>query len=179
MKFNYETIKNYFGSFNFMTYFILVLCFLGLLRNIIFLNSYHALGQDTTNIFIAMISIYSSQIILILLKQWQVSFISLLQVIFCIYVFPDFSILPFSAVIKFIFFSNIIEDNYAWANFINFMFISFGFSVEIIKTYLLYVYFPRNTKTKVTLPQTSLQYSVRDLPDPPAVSSEPFSCWAA
>ncbi|MBQ3934092.1 MAG: hypothetical protein II726_02760, partial [Elusimicrobiaceae bacterium] len=141
--------KNYFKSFNFVIYFILVLCLLGLLRNILFLNNYHALGQNVNSIFIAMIMIYFSQIILILLKQWQVYLISLLQVIFCIYVFPDFSILPFSAVIKFVFFDRLIEGNYAWAKFINFMFISFGFSVEIIKTYLLYVYFPRNVKQQI------------------------------
>ena len=144
MKFSYKKIKIYFKSFNFIIYFILVLCILGLIRNIIFLKSYHALGQDANSIFIAMISIYFAQIALILLKQWQVCFISLIQVIFCIYIFPDFSILPFSAVLKFIFFDRLTEGNYAWASFINFMFISFGFSVEIIKTYLLYIYFPRN-----------------------------------
>lgn len=148
MKFNYKKIQNYFKSFNFIIYFILVLCILGLIRNIIFLKSYHALGQDANSIFIAMISIYFAQIALILLKQWQVCIISLIQVIFCIYVFPDFSILPFSAVLKFIFFNRLIEGNYAWATFINFMFISFGFSMEILKTYLLYIYFPRTKKPK-------------------------------
>ena len=141
-------IKNYFKDFNFIIYFILVLCILGFVRNIVFFNSYHALGQDVNSIFIALISIYFAQILLILLKQWQVFFISLIQVVFCIYVFPDFSILPFSAVIKFIFFDRLVEGNYAWADFINFMFISFGFSIEIIKTYLLYVYFPPNRKHK-------------------------------
>lgn len=149
MKFNYTATKNYFKDFDFIVYFILVLCALGLFRNIVFLNNYHALGQDVNSIFIAMIMIYFSQIILILTKRWQVSFISLIQVIFCIYVYPDFSILPFSAVVKFVFFDRLIEGNYAWANFINFMFISFGFSVEIIKTYLLYVYFPRNAKQQI------------------------------
>ena len=144
-------VKEYFKDFNFIMYFILVLCFLGLFRNIIFLNNYHALGQDVNSIFIAMIAIYLSQIIMILLKQWQVSLISLIQVIFCIYVFPDFSILPFSAVIKFVFFDRLTEGNFAWANFINFMLISFGFSVEILKTYLLYIYFPPVKKTKLQI----------------------------
>ena len=146
MKLNYKKIRNYFKSFNFITYFILVLCALGAFRNIVFLTNYHALGQDVNSIFIAMITIYFAQIAFILLKQWQVWLISLIQVIFCIYVYPDFSILPFSAVLKFIFFDRIIEGNYAWASFINFMFISFGFSVEILKTYLLYIYFPRGKK---------------------------------
>ncbi len=146
MKLNYNNIKNYFKSFNFIIYFILTLCLLGLFRNAIFLKNYHALGQDVNSVLIAMISIYFVQILLILLKQWQVWFISLIQVIFCIYIFPDFSILPFSAVLKFIFFDRLTEGNYAWASFINFMFISFGFSMEIIKTYLLYIYFPRNKK---------------------------------
>lgn len=146
---NYKKIKNYFESFNFITYFILILCVLGLFRNLLFLNSYHALGQDVNNILIAMISIYSAQIIFILLKQWQVTIISLIQVIFCIYVFPDFSIIPFSAIIKFIFFDRLTEGSYAWANFINIMFVSFGFSVEILKTYLLYIYFPPKRNKKI------------------------------
>lgn len=149
MKSNYKKIKNYFKSFNFLIYFILVLCILGLVRNIIFLKNYQALGKEAEIIFIAMGTIYFAQIILILLKQWQVYLISLLQIIFCLYIFPDFSIVPLSAVIKFIFFNRLIEDNYAWAVFINFIFISFGLSIEMIKTYLLYIYFPRNTKKRL------------------------------
>ena len=145
----YKKIKNYFKSFNFITYFILTLCILGLFRNLLFLNAYHALGQNVNSILIAMISIYFAQIVFILLKQWQVSLISLIQVIFCIYIFPDFSILPFSAVIKFLFFNRLTEGSYAWANFIDIMFVSFGFSVEILKTYLLYIYFPPNKNRKV------------------------------
>ncbi|MBO7605963.1 MAG: hypothetical protein J6S61_05870 [Elusimicrobiaceae bacterium] len=149
MKFNYKKIKDYFKSFNFVIYFILVLCVLGLIRNIIFLNSNYAADLDAKIIFVAMISVYFAQIALILLKQWAVFFISLIQIIFCLYIFPDFSILPFSAVIKFIFFERLIEDNYTLAVFINFMFISFGLSMEMIKTYLLYIYFPRNTKKRL------------------------------
>ena len=141
-----STLKNYFKNFNFCIYFILVLCALGVLRNFLFLNSYHALGQEVDSIFIGMITLYLAQIILILLKQWVVWVISLIQVIFCIYVYPDFSIVPFSAVIKFIFFDRLTEGNYSWASFINFMFISFGFCVEILKTYLLYIYFPHAEK---------------------------------
>ena len=145
-------IKDYLKSFNFITYFILVLCALGLIRNTLFLKNFHALGQDASNLFIAMIAIYFAQILLILAKRWQVWIISLIQVIFCIYVFPDFTITPISAVIKFVFFNKMIEGNYAWASFINFVFISFGFSVEMIKTYLLYVYFPREKKSITTNP---------------------------
>ena len=144
MKF-YKLLKSYFENFNFLIYLILVLCALGVFRNIVFLNSYHALGQDINSILIAMIAIYSAQILLILLKHWSVWVISLIQVIFCIYVYPDFSILPFTAVIKHLFFEGIIKESYSWANFVNFMLISLGFSAEIIKTYLLYVYFPRKT----------------------------------
>ena len=42
-------------------------------------------------------------------------------------------------------------EMYGWAHFLNFTFVSVGFSVEILKTYLLYVYFPRkNLTTKNT-----------------------------
>ncbi len=140
----YKALKSYL-DFNFCIYFILVLCFLGVFRNTIFLTRYHALGQNIDDVFIAMIAIYAAQILLILLKQWAVWIISLIQVGFCIYVYPDFSILPFSAVIKYIFFTGISESSYTWAKFISFMLVSFGFSVEILKTYLLYIYFPKKT----------------------------------
>ena len=141
-------ILSYFESFNFWIYFILVLCFLGLFRNIVFLSSFHLLGNNLNSIFLSMIALYLAQIIFILLKHWAVWIVSLIQVIFCIYVYPDFSIVPFSSVLEFLFFDSLKENSFAWANFINFMFISFGFSTEIIKTYLLYIYFPRTKKIK-------------------------------
>lgn len=139
-----NALNTYFESFNFLIYFILILCGLGVFRNVVFLSNYHALGQNVNSILIAMIVVYSVQILLILMKQWAVWIVSLIQVIFCISVYPDFSILPLTAIIRHIFFEGLAEGNYAWANFISFMFISFGFSVEIAKTYLLYVYFPRS-----------------------------------
>ena len=138
-------ILSYFKSYNCWVYFILVLCFLGLFRNIVFLSSFHPLGVDMETTFAAMIALYSAQIFFIAIKKWIVWVISLIQVIFCIYVYPDFSLLPFIAVIKYLFFEGIVQKGYGWANFINFAFVSLGFSAEILKTYLLYVYFPRKT----------------------------------
>ncbi len=142
----YKKIKAYFQGFNFLIYFILLLCLLGLFRNTVFLKAFHPLGQEVDTIFLAMMMLYFAQIFLILMRQWAVWIVSLIQVIFCIYVYPDFSILPLSAVMKFVFFEGLVERSYAWANFINFIFVSLGFTVEIIKTYLLYIYFPRNKK---------------------------------
>ena len=93
------------------------------------------------------IDLYVAQIALILMRHWVVWVISLIQVIFCIYVYPDFSFMPFIAVGKYMIFERMAERGYGWAHFLNFTFISLGFSVEIIKTYLLYVYFPRKKKT--------------------------------
>lgn len=148
MKIN-KKITAYLKGFNLWVYFILILCGLGLFRNTVFLKAFHPLGQEVDSIFLAMIMLYFAQIVLIFMRRWIVWIISLIQVIFCIYVYPDFSILPLSAVMKFVFFEGLIERSYAWANFINFMFISFGFSVEILKTYLLYIYFPRSKKQKL------------------------------
>ena len=139
-----KKVFEYFKSFNFLTYFILALCALGLFRNIVFLKTFHPLGQNTDSIFIAMITLYFVQIALILMRQWVVWLISLIQVIFCIYVYPDFSFVPFIAVGKYMIFENIAQKGYGWAHFLNFAFISLGFSIEMIKTYLLYIYFPRS-----------------------------------
>ena len=84
------------------------------------------------------------------MKNWTVWIVSAIQVAFCIYVFPDFSVVPFTAVLQFLFFDGLKESSFAWAHFINFMFVSLGFSTEIIKTYLLYIYFPRKTKPQLT-----------------------------
>jgi len=145
-------LKNYLKSFNFITYFILALCILGLIRNISFYKAYRPLGQEMMDsVFIAMITIYLAQIFLILMRHWVVWIISLIQVIFCIYVYPDFSFVPFIAVAKHFIFEGVASKGYAWAHFLNFTFVSVGFSVEILKTYLLYVYFPRkNLTTKNT-----------------------------
>lgn len=145
----YKGITNYFKSFNFWIYLILLLCLLGLFRNIVFLSNARFLNNNLDNIFMAMIALYAAQIVFILIRHWSVWIISALQVIFCIYIYPDFSFVPFSAVLDFLFFSGIKENSFAWAHFINFMFISLGFSTEIIKTYLLYIYFPRNKEITV------------------------------
>ncbi len=144
----YKKIKNYLKSFNFLTYFILALCCLGLFRNIAFYKNYHPLGQEVNSVFIAMMVLYLAQILLMLMKRWEVWTISLLQVIFCIYVFPDFSFTPFIAILKHMVFEGLASKGYGWAHFLNFAFVSLGFSTEIIKTYLLYVYFPKIKKQK-------------------------------
>jgi len=143
---NRKKIKAYFKDFNFWVYLILILCFLGLFRNSVFLTNFRFLNNHLVHIFWAMIYIYAAQILFILLKHWVVWVISLIQLVFCILVYPDFSIIPFSAVIDFLFFDGLKNNSFAWAHFINFMFVSLGFSTEIIKTYLLYIYFPRKLK---------------------------------
>ena len=145
----HQKIESYFKSFNFWVYFILLLCFLGVFRNTVFLHHF-GLNNNLTHIFWAMIAIYAAQILLMLSKMWMVWIVSLIQIGFCIYVFPDFSITPLSAVLQFLFFDSLKESSFAWAHFINFMFVSFGFSTEIIKTYLLYIYFPRPNKQELT-----------------------------
>ena len=140
----YKKIENYFKTFNFWTYFILLLCLLGVFRNIVFLKHLSFLNTHLVSVFLSMIALYACQIFLILLKHWSVWVISLVQIFFCMYIYPDFSIVPFSAVLQFLFFEGLKESSFAWAHFINFMFISLGLSAEIIKTYLLYIYFPRN-----------------------------------
>ena len=146
-----RAIRAYFESFNFWVYLILILCILGIFRNIVFLTNFRFLNNHLSHIFWAMLSLYSAQILFILLRHWVVWVISLIQVAFCILVYPDFSFIPFAAVLDFLFFDGLKDGSFAWTRFINFMFVSLGFSVEIIKTYLLYIYFPRKQKQNLEI----------------------------
>ncbi len=135
-----EKILNYLSKIDNWLYLILIFCLLGFYRNILMLK-YVGFNYDyfITKACVAMLALYFAQIVLILLRQRVAWFVSLVQGLFCLFVFKDFTFLPLvSEVITPI--KNIFAQDlgYGWEYFISFATTSFLFCAEIIKTYLLY-----------------------------------------
>ena len=132
-------VLNYLSKIDYWLYLILTFCFFGCIRNIIMLK-YAGFNYSyfMTKACIAMFVIYFAQSALILLRQRAVWFISLVQCFFCLFVYKDFTFLPLTnlfTLIKNFAFPNL---TYGQEYFISFASISFLFSLELIKTYLLY-----------------------------------------
>lgn len=135
-----KKIFKYFFAIDNWLYLILAFCFFGFIRNLLMLKF---IGFDynyfITKVCFAMFIIYFAQIVLILMRQRAVFIISIMQVLFCSFVFRDFTFLPLIQlllILKNHFFSNL---TYGWEYFISFTCFSLMFCLEIIKTYLLYV----------------------------------------
>ena len=150
----FKNVINYMSKIDICIYIILMFCFLGLIRNLIALKYFgFNFAYFNTKLFFAMFMLYLSQIGLILLRQRIVALVSLMQVVFCIWVYRDFTFLPIaSSIISPI--KNIFSNNlsYGWEYFIGFAIISFLFSLEIIKTYLLYTLTDQLSTRKKVLP---------------------------
>ena len=135
-----KKIFKYFYAIDNWLYVILAFCFFGLVRNFVILR-YVGWNYNyfVTKVCFAMFIIYLAQVILILMRQRTVFIISLLQVLFCAFVFRDFTFLPLIRLIVMI--KNVLFTNlsYGWEYFIGFACFSVMFCLEIIKTYLLYV----------------------------------------
>lgn len=131
---------NYFGKIDVCIYIILIFCVLGFLRNFFALKYFDFnFAYYNTKLFFAMFMIYLAQICLILLRQRIVFLISLIQIFFCFFVYRDFTFLPIANIIISI--KNVFagDISYGWEYFISFTLTSLLVSLEIIKTYLLYV----------------------------------------
>lgn len=132
-------ILNYLSEIDLWLYLILTFCFFGCIRNFLVLK-YTGLDYSyfITKVCVAMFAIYLAQILLILLRQRIVWFISLVQCGFCIFVYKDFTFLPLTNIV------NLVKDfifpnmTYGEEYFIGFAIVSFLFCLEMIKTYLLY-----------------------------------------
>lgn len=134
-------VFKYLSKIDICIYIILIFCILGFIRNFILLKYFNFnFAYFNTKLFFAMLMIYLAQIVLILMRQRIVALVSLIQVVFCFFVYRDFTLVPIANIIV------MIKDNmfpadlsYGWEYFINFTLMSFMFCMEIIKTYLLYV----------------------------------------
>ena len=129
----------YFGAIDPILYLILFFCIAGFLRNMLVL-SFQGFDYSTiaTRVFLAMSVIYFAQIVLILLRERNAWIVSALQAFFCFYVYEDFTALPFANVFRMLFGDGIIKLDYGWIYFINMAIISAMFSLELLKTYLIY-----------------------------------------
>ena len=135
-----KKIIKYLRGIDGWLYVILFFCFIGLLRNGMQLFRF---GFDyssiATKVFVAMIMIYGVQVMLLLMRECKAWFISAIQAFFCFYVFEDFTFLPFSNLAKMIIFKIVPDMNYGWHYFMNTVIISAMFSLELLKTYIIYV----------------------------------------
>ena len=134
-----KKILKYLYQIDNWLYLILAFCLFGCIRNILMLK-YVGLnyGYFITKVCVAMLAIYFAQSVLILLRQRVVWFVSLVQCLFCIFVYKDFTFLPLASVFNAIRNYFIPNLTYGEEYFIGFAMISFLFCAEIIKTYLLY-----------------------------------------
>ena len=130
----------YFGARDPVLYLILFFCIAGLLRNMLAL-SFHGFDYTTisTRVFLAISVIYFAPIVLILLRARNAWIVSALPSFFCFFVYEGFTALPFATLFKMTFGAGIINLDYGWIYFINMAIISAMFSLELLKTYLIYV----------------------------------------
>ena len=109
---------NYLGKIDVCIYIILIFCILGLFRNLFALRYFDFnFAYYNTKLFFAMFMLYLAQIGLILLRQRIVVLISFIQVLFCFFVYRDFTFLPIMSEIV-IPFKNILtntnQGSYKW-----------------------------------------------------------------
>lgn len=152
-------VIGYLSKIDPVLYLILFFCLAGLLRNIL---SIYVYGLNYSSVavraFIAMAVIYFSQILLIFLRQRSAWIISLIQCFFCFYVYEDFTAFPLVNILK-LFLKNWLETaDYGWIYFFNMTVISAMFSLELLKTYLIYTLTDEPAKNKnVKQPDNTLQ----------------------
>lgn len=134
-----KKLFKYLSKIDYSLYLILAFCFFGCIRNILILK-YTGLDYSyfITKVCVAMVMVYFSQTLLILLRQRIVWLISLIQCIFCLFVYKDFTFLPLVNLFNLIKSIFLPDLTYGEEYFLGFASISFLFCMEIIKTYLLY-----------------------------------------
>jgi hypothetical protein len=136
-------MKKYFKKIDVALYFILLFCALGLARNLFYLFSFKFdYSNALTKVFIAMSSLYAGQIILILMKERKAWLISALQVIFCVYVYGDYTFIQFGGAVKAIAGKMFPAMGLDWLLFLETACASLMFSLELLKTYFVYALLP-------------------------------------
>jgi hypothetical protein len=121
-------------------YFILLFCFAGALRNLrSLLTSGFDYASAYSEVLVAMLVMYMAQVLLIFIRESKVWIISAIQAFFCFYVYPDFTFLPAIAILQNIIWHYAHGVSYGWMLFISLSSISALFSLEVLKTYFIYV----------------------------------------
>lgn len=130
---------DYLSKIDPILYLIVFFCLAGFLRNILAL-SYFGFTYSTvaTRALTAMALIYFAQIILIFMRRRIAWFVSAIQCFFCFYVYEDFTAIPFANMLKMILASWLNNADYGWVHFYSMTVLSAMFSIELLKTYLIY-----------------------------------------
>lgn len=134
-----KNIIKYLRGIDGWLYVIVFFCIIGFLRNGIQLFRF---GFDyssiATKVFVAMIMIYGAETILLVMRERKAWLISAIQAFFCFYVFEDFTFIPLSNLAKMIIFKIVPDMSYGWHYFMNTVIMSALFSLELLKTYIIY-----------------------------------------
>ena len=132
-------IIKYLNGICWPLYVILFFCLVGIFRNAYQINFFgYDYGTMSTKVFIAMIVIYTAQAILILAREPKAWIISAVQVFFCFYVYEDFTFLPVTTLFKNLAWYFAPDMSYGWIRFMGVTIMSALFSLDLLKTYLLY-----------------------------------------
>ncbi|MDR1123109.1 MAG: hypothetical protein LBL61_00510 [Elusimicrobiota bacterium] len=147
-------IKKYFSAVSWPLWVILFFCLAGIARNTYYITFF---GFDyatiATKVFVAMVVIYTAQSLLILARKSEAWFISALQVLFCFYVYEDFTFLPAVALVRNIILHYCPGMDYGWLKFLQVSCISALVSLEILKTYLLFILTEELPRRKARAPR--------------------------
>ena len=156
-----RAVIDYLSKIDPILYLIIFFCLAGFLRNLLAL-SYFGFNYSTvaTRALTAMVFIYLAQILLIFMRRRIAWLISAIRCFFCFYVYEDFTAVPFSNMLKMLLTPLLNSADYGWVNFYNMTVISAMFSIELLKTYLIYVLTDQpaaKKKTETTNPLPSVQ----------------------
>jgi hypothetical protein len=161
-------IIKYLKAVSWWLYAILFFCFAGIFRNVYHMNLFgYNYGNAATKVFVAMIVIYIAQAILILARERKAWIISAVQAFFCFYVYEDFTFLPFANMVRSIVLHFVPDIDYGWMHFLTVTMMSALFSLELLKTYLIYTLteeLPRKKPAKLRAP-----HKEEDAAEQPAV----------
>ena len=102
------------------------------------LGGYGYTGGMATKVLWAMIVVYFAKAVLIIAREAKAWIISAIQAFFCFYVYEDFTFLPVTTLIRNVIFHFAPDMDYGWIRFLAMVTISALFSLEILKTYLLF-----------------------------------------
>lgn len=134
-----EKLIKYFKPVHWPLWVIFVFCVIGLFRNFYQMGML-VYGADATayRILWAMIVIYFAQAALILARESKAWLLSAIQAFFCFYVYEDFTFLPIATFVRNVAWYIAPNMDYGWARFWGMTMISALFSLEILKTYLIF-----------------------------------------
>lgn len=135
-----ELIKTY-KSLNIFLKIILIFCVLGLFKDIYFIFTKSAHTVNGWRIFGGFALLYLSQIMFIFLKDWRAALFSAAQCFFTLFLYADYTFYPVVYPLFKLFFISLPQVSFKALVFLNYVLVSFMFSLELFKTLLLWDFF--------------------------------------